>query len=142
MTLPSQRSLFEIPDDVTWLNCAYMSPQLRSVRAAGEEALGLKAQPWRIRADDFFSGAEALRGLFANLVGADVEGVALVPSVSYGMAAVSSNLQVRPGQRVLVLAEEFPSNLYPWRELAQRSGVHHHPARGWRLDASGARGAG
>ncbi|MDY7231847.1 aminotransferase class V-fold PLP-dependent enzyme [Hyalangium rubrum] len=122
MTLPSQRSLFEIPDDVTWLNCAYMSPQLRSVRAAGEEALGLKAQPWRIRADDFFSGAEALRRLFATLVGADVEGVALVPSVSYGMAAVSSNLQVRPGQRVLVLAEEFPSNLYPWRELAQRSG--------------------
>jgi len=29
---------------------------------------------------------------------------------------------VREGQRLLALAEEFPSNLYPWRELAQRSG--------------------
>ncbi len=122
MLLPSQRSLFEMPDDVTWLNCSYMSPQLRSVRAVAEEALGRKAHPWTIRAEDFFSGAEELRGLFASLVDADVEGVALVPSVSYGMAVACANLQVRPGQRLLVLAEEFPSNLYPWRELAQRGG--------------------
>ena len=31
----SQRALFEIPDDVTYLNCASMSPQLRTVTAAG-----------------------------------------------------------------------------------------------------------
>ena len=121
MLLPSQRSLFEIPDDVTWLNCAYMSPQLRSVRAAGEAALGRKAQPWRIRPDDFFAETEALRGLFARLIHADAEGVALVPSVSYGMGVVAANLRARPGQRLLVLADEFPSNLYPWREVARRS---------------------
>jgi selenocysteine lyase/cysteine desulfurase len=122
MLLPSQRPLFEIPDDITWLNCAYMSPQLRGVRAAGQEALGRKAQPWRIRPDDFFSETEVLRGLFARLIHADVEGVALVPSVSYGMAMAAANLPMRAGQRILVLAEEFPSNLYPWRELARRSG--------------------
>jgi selenocysteine lyase/cysteine desulfurase len=121
MTLPGQRHLFELPDDVTYLNCAYMSPQLRSVRAAGEAALGLKAQPWRVRPEDFFSGSEALRAVFARVVGADPEGVALVPSVSYGMATASANLKVREGQRLVVLAEEFPSNLYPWRELARRS---------------------
>jgi selenocysteine lyase/cysteine desulfurase len=123
MILPPQRSLFEIPDDVTWLNCAYMSPQLRSVRAAGEEAMARKAHPWLIRPDDFFTEAEELRGLFARLIGADAEGVALVPSVSYGMATVAANLQLREGQRLLVLAEEFPSNVYPWRELAQRTGA-------------------
>jgi selenocysteine lyase/cysteine desulfurase len=122
MILPSQRALFELPDDITFLNCAYMSPQLRSVREAGEVALGRKAHPWTVRAEDFFSGAEELRGLFASLVGAEAEGVALVPSVSYGMAVVSANLRVREGQRLLVLAEEFPSNLYPWRELAKRTG--------------------
>jgi selenocysteine lyase/cysteine desulfurase len=122
MPLPSQRHLFEFPDDVTYLNCAYMSPQLRSVREAGQEALGRKAQPWRIRPEDFFTESEALRGLFAQLVGADVEGVALVPSVSYGLAVAAANVPVRVGQRLLVLAEEFPSNVYPWRELAQRAG--------------------
>ncbi len=122
MILPSQRALFELPDDVTFLNCAYMSPQLRSVRAAGEVALGRKAHPWSVKAEDFFSGAEELRQLFASLVGAQGEGVALVPSVSYGMAVAAANLPVREGQRLLVLAEEFPSNLYAWRELAQRNG--------------------
>jgi selenocysteine lyase/cysteine desulfurase len=123
MPLPTQRHLFELPDDVTYLNCAYMSPQLRSVSEAGEAALRWKAQPWRIRAEDFFTGSEALRGLFAGLVGADAEGVALVPSVSYGLGVAAVNVPVREGQRLVVLAEEFPSNVYPWRELAQRTGA-------------------
>jgi selenocysteine lyase/cysteine desulfurase len=122
MLLPSQRSLFELPDGITYLNCAYMSPQLRSVSAAGQEALGRKAQPWTIRAEDFFTGAEELRGLFGGLVGAETDGVALVPSASYAMAVACANLRMRAGQRVVVIAEEFPSNLYPWRELAQRNG--------------------
>lgn len=126
MLLPSQRSLFEIPEEVTWLNCAYMSPQLRGVTAAGQEALARKAQPWNIRPADFFTETEVLRELFASLVGTSAEGVALVPSASYGMGVVASNLKVREGQRLLVLAEEFPANVYPWRELARRTGASLH----------------
>jgi selenocysteine lyase/cysteine desulfurase len=122
MSLPSQRHLFELPDDVTWINCAYMAPQLRAVTEAGREAVGRKARPWLIRPEDFFTDSEALRGLVAELVGGDAEGVALVPSVSYGLAVAAANVPVRVGQRLLVLAEEFPSNVYPWRELAERAG--------------------
>ncbi len=124
MTLPSQRHLFEIPDGLTYLNCAYMSPQLRSVRAAGEEGLARKSQPWRIKSDDFFTETEQLRGLFAQLVGGDVEGVAITPSASYGLGVAAANLRAREGDKVLVLAGEFPSNVYPWRDLARRTGAH------------------
>ncbi|ATB29705.1 aminotransferase class V-fold PLP-dependent enzyme [Melittangium boletus] len=122
MRLPSQRHLFDLPEGLTWLNCAYMSPQSRAVGDAGREALERKAKPWLVRPEDFFTESETLRRLFASLVDADPEGVALVPSVSYGMAAAAANLPVRVGQRLLVLADEFPSNVYPWRELAERSG--------------------
>ena len=122
MLLPSQRHLFELPDDLTWLNCAYMSPQMRAVSDAGREALGRKARPWQLRPEDFFTESEALRRLFATLVGADAEGVALVPSASYGLGVAAANTPVRVGQRLLVLADEFPSNVYPWRDLAERSG--------------------
>ncbi len=123
MLLPSQRHLFDLPDGLTWLNCAYMSPQTRAVSEVGREAVLRKAQPWRVKPEDFFTESEALRRLFATLVGAeDAEGVALVPSASYGMAVAAANLPVRVGQRLLVLAEEFPSNVYPWRDLAERSG--------------------
>jgi hypothetical protein len=37
-TLPAQRELFDIPDDVAYFNCANLAPQLRSARAAAEAA--------------------------------------------------------------------------------------------------------
>lgn len=123
MNLGPQRHLFEIPGEVTYLNCAYMSPQLRPVRETGERSVGRKSRPWEITPRDFFREAEAARELFARLVGGDADGVAIVPSVSYGMAVAARNIPVGEGEEILLLAEQFPSNVYPWRELAKRAGA-------------------
>ena len=69
--LVTERALFEIPDDVTYLNCASMSPQLRTVTAAGIDAVRSKASPWTLRASDWFVHAEPLRALFGRVIGAD-----------------------------------------------------------------------
>lgn len=122
--LPSQRHLFEIPNDVTFLNCANLSPQLRSVTKAGLESVKSKASPWRIAAPDWFSGAEKLRELAALLVGADADSIALVPSVSYGMAVAAANVEVASGQNIVFLDEEYPSNYYAWREIEKQKGAH------------------
>jgi hypothetical protein len=45
MILGSQRDLFEIPDDVACLNCAYMSPLSRAVREAGQAGVERKSRP-------------------------------------------------------------------------------------------------
>ncbi|MEO6529210.1 MAG: aminotransferase class V-fold PLP-dependent enzyme [Gemmatimonadaceae bacterium] len=121
--LPSQRALFEIPDGVTYLNCASMSPQLKSVTAAGLESVRAKASPWTLTAADWFSGPERLRETFARVVGAESDRIALVPSVSYGMAVAAASLPVRAGQSILVIDREFPSNVYVWRELARARGA-------------------
>jgi|SRR5271169_3406603 len=47
--IPTDRELFEIPDGVTYLNCANMAPQLRSITAAGINAVRAKAIPWTFR---------------------------------------------------------------------------------------------
>ena len=39
MNLGNQRELFEMPEGICYLNCAYMSPQLRSAREIGERAV-------------------------------------------------------------------------------------------------------
>ncbi len=123
MNLGSQRDLFEIPEDIVYLNCAYMSPQLRSAREIGERAVSRKSRPWEITPDDFFEDAEEGRALFARLVGGETDGVAIVPSVSYGIAVAAANVPVGEGQKILILEDQFPSNVYPWRELAARSGA-------------------
>ncbi len=121
--LPSQRHVFDIPDDVAYLNCAYMGPLMHAVVDVGARGVRTKARPWRISADDFFSAADRVRELFARLVGADAEGVALVPSASYGLACAARNLRLEPADRIVVLARQFPSNVYVWRELARASGA-------------------
>ena len=38
--IPSQRHLFDLPDDVTYLDCAYMAPLMHSVVEAEASAGG------------------------------------------------------------------------------------------------------
>jgi selenocysteine lyase/cysteine desulfurase len=121
--IPCQRHLFDLPDDVAYLNCAYMSPLLTRAAEVGADASARKLRPWRIQADDFFTESERARALFAGLVGAHADEIALVPAASYGLAIAAANLPVAPGRRILVLAEQFPSNVYTWRALAAQSGA-------------------
>jgi selenocysteine lyase/cysteine desulfurase len=114
--------VFDIPSDVTYLNCAFMGPLSRDVVAAGRQGLERKARPWTVRPPDFFEPVEEARELFAKLIDADADGVALLPSVSYGIALAAKNLPFPFGSRVVTLAEEFPSNVYAWRELAAAEG--------------------
>src|SRR5687767_15182769 len=94
------RSLFDIPDSVAYLNCANMSPQLRAVTAAGVAAVHGKAAPWTLRPEEWFAPAERLRTLFGRIVNADADGIALVPSVSYGLALAAANVKVARGQSI------------------------------------------
>jgi selenocysteine lyase/cysteine desulfurase len=121
--IPSQRQLFDIPEDIAYFNCAYLGPLSNAVVAAGKQAAGRKAHPWEIGSEDFFTETEIARGLFAKLIGANQEDVAIVPAASYGISVAASNLPLEKDQSVVMLAEQFPSNVYAWRESAARAGA-------------------
>src|SRR5690349_6556592 len=121
--LPPQRHLFDIPDDVAFLNCAYISPLPKASLAAGEEGVRRKARPWTIAPADFFSTSDAVRALFAALINASVDDIAFAPAVSYGMAQAAYNIPLAKSQAIVTLAEQFPSNVYPWMDLAERTGA-------------------
>ncbi len=120
--IPSQRHLFDIPRDVAYLNCAYMSPLLHSAVEAGTAGLRRKARPWEIEVDEFFDDSEALRAAWAELLGAGPDSVALTPSAGYGLSLAANHVKLGPGQRVVLAAEQFPSNVYPWTAKARGAG--------------------
>ncbi|SLN73129.1 aminotransferase class V-fold PLP-dependent enzyme [Oceanibacterium hippocampi] len=124
--IPNQRHLFEIPEDVAYLNCAYMAPLMRSVRTAGERGVALKSSPWELTPGDFFSQSETARGLFATLIGATADDVAIIPSASYGIEIAARNLPLARGTTILMLADQFPSNVYPWQARARETGAAIH----------------
>lgn len=121
-----QRDRFSIPDAVHYLNCAYMAPLSHEVVAAMEKAARLKAAPWNYKPADFFSVCEHFRDRAARLIGVSAETLAIVPSASYALASAARNVPVSPGQNIVTLADQFPSNVYVWRELAAKNGAAMH----------------
>jgi len=99
-----------------------MGPLSERVLEAGRRGLQAKARPWTIGPRDFFDPVDEARELFGRVIGADADGVAVLPSASYGIAAAARNLRVRAGDRIVLLGEEFPSNVYAWMDLADRTG--------------------
>ena len=119
-----QKDKFNLPDDIIYLNGAYMSPQLKSVENAGLQMLQKQNSPHLISAEDFFSPVENLKKAFASLIKTtDWERIALVPSVSFGIGNIVNNLTLKPSEKIILLHEQFPSNVYPWMRLAEKFGA-------------------
>ena len=92
--IPCQKHLFDIPEEITYLNCAYFSPQLNKVRDAGYAGVKRKSHPWKVGPEDFFTESEQARDLFAQLIGANTDDVAIIPAVSYGIAVAAGLVDV------------------------------------------------
>jgi selenocysteine lyase/cysteine desulfurase len=89
MTLSSQRHFFDMPDEIAYLNCAYMSPLLNAARDAGQAAVARKSRPWRITAPDFFEDSETARSNFALL---PIAIVGLRQLLVWGVAEIAATL--------------------------------------------------
>jgi selenocysteine lyase/cysteine desulfurase len=122
--LGCQRPAFGLPDDLHYLNCAYMGPLPRVTEEAGVEGIRRKRIPVDIHPDDFFSTSDRIRGLFSDLVNAgDPTRVAILPGVSYGVAIAARNVPVERGQNVVMTHEQFPGNVHAWTRLARERGA-------------------
>lgn len=109
------------------LDCAAHGPRLRAVQAAAERALADEAlQPWTRDWDGLVAAIERVRTAAAARFDGDADAVALVPSAAYGLSVAAASLPLRAGERVLVLAGQFPSNLLPWQQRCADTGARLH----------------
>ncbi len=82
-------------------------------------AYGLKrAEPHRLRAEDFFPVLDSGRELVAQLIGASAGEIALTTNTSWGVNIAAYALPLGPGDIVLGSEGEFPANVYPWMAAA------------------------
>ena len=63
---------------------------------------------------------EELRALSARMIGANLDEIALVRNSTEGINLVAEGFPWRAGDNCVTLADEFPSNQYPWMNLADR----------------------
>ena len=107
--LPDQRALFDIPEDVVYFNCAYLSPNLKAQREMGHWAIDRKVHPWTIEWKHFYDDVERARVLFARLINASAEDIAVV---------VLTN---RTNKSTALIAEELLAAVLPKYDAALRA---------------------
>ncbi len=120
--LASQRDLFEMPRDICYLNAASYSPLPLQVLEAGRAAVGRKGRPWTIDAAFANRQHERAREAAARLINAETADIALISSVSYGVATAAKLLTIARGARVLVLENDHSSPMLEWRTRADAQG--------------------
>jgi len=125
LPIGSQRYLFDVPPGIAYFNTAYNAPQLNESRARLVASAAAKSHPWKRSPGDFFDDAERIRVLAAELFGGDADGWAVVPAASYGVSTAARAIEptLKVNDRIVLLDEEFPSNVLPWRRVAAETGA-------------------
>ncbi len=104
--LASQRALFEMPRDICYLNAASYSPLPLRTQEVGRAAVRRKGTPWTLEPTFANGQHERARAAAARLIHADPADVALIPSISYGVATAAKVLTIDRGARVIVLEND------------------------------------
>jgi selenocysteine lyase/cysteine desulfurase len=132
--LASQRALFEMPRQVCYLNSASYSPLPRRTLEAGRAAVGRKATPWTLDSGFADQQHQRARVAAARVIQADPADIALIPSVSYGVATAAKLLTIERGTRVIVLEDDHSSPVLEWQSRTA--------AQGFAVETVSRRGAG
>ncbi|ADR22417.1 aminotransferase [Marivirga tractuosa] len=121
--MENQKHLFTLPEDIHYLNGAYMSPNLKSVEQAGIEGVRRKTNPTFIKENDFFQPAEEVKSLFGQIINGSSRQIAIIPSASYGLMNAIRNVPVKKGQHAITVNEEFPSDHLTLRKFCQENEI-------------------
>jgi selenocysteine lyase/cysteine desulfurase len=84
--------------------------------------VGRKATPWTLDASFANRQHELARAAAAALIHADPTDIALIASISYGVATAAKLLTLSPGARVLVLENDHSSPVLEWQTRADAQG--------------------
>src|SRR5712672_1640396 len=120
--LASQRALFEMPRHICYLNSASYSPLPLRTQEAGRAAVGRKATPWTLEPGFANHQHERARAAAARLIDADAADMALIPSISYGVATAAKVLAIDRGTRVIVLENDHSSPVLEWHSRSDAQG--------------------
>jgi isopenicillin-N epimerase len=118
------RSRFLLPRDLIFLNAANLCPaSLPAIEAIEKHIRLYEASPSpEVRADLMAKGRESSRALLASALRVTAEEIVITRNTTEANNAVSSGVDFKAGDEVVVWADNHPSNLNAWRVKAARFG--------------------
>ena len=122
--LSRYRTEFPVVNDRTYLISASLGPLSKRSRTLAENHLDLwqRLGPEELWFDHGLPKLQKCREQFAQLIGADADEIAVIPSVSSGLSSLATCLDFDARPKVVLSEMDFPTNHYVWR-AQQRVGA-------------------
>lgn len=94
-------------------------PALRSLQAWSERL----ANEGAFCIEDLLNAVEITRTRLAGFLGASTQGTAFFPNTASALSQIAFGLSLQKDDDIIVWDQEYPSNLYPWKVAAERTGA-------------------
>ncbi len=114
------RRLMSVTQKWSYFDHAAVAPLSRPAQNAINQWLRQAVEEGDTVWPQWASRVESIRSSAAKMIGAEPSEVAFVANTTTGISVIAEGLPWRDGDNVVTLAGEFPSNLYPWMNLASR----------------------
>ena len=115
-----RKSEFPVSERWAYFDHAAVAPLPRrsgdALRAWADDQVNNGVVHWL----DWEKKLRKLRADLARLIHAETDEIAFVNSTTHGIGLVAEGFPWRDGDSVVTAAEEYPSNVYPWLNLADR----------------------
>lgn len=120
MNAAELRSLMSVTANWAYFDHAAVAPLPEPSRRAMADLIDDQAANGDVNWPRWRQNVERVRSLGASLLGADADEMAVIRNTTEGIGLVAEGFPWREGENVVVPSSEFPSNLYPWKQLASR----------------------
>lgn len=111
------RDEFPVTKNLIYLNHAAVAPLPRRSAVAMQDLAQDALDFGSLHYGNWMAAYEGLRASTARMINADSKEIAIVKNTSEGIAIVATGMQFKPGDVIVGFTEEFPANLFPWREI-------------------------
>ena len=116
---------FSLKPRHTWLNVSSEGPLPKAAVKALQEAIEWKNAPHLLTVSKFQQVPLELKKTIACLINVDWQDVILGNSATYGLHLMSNGLGFKAGDEIILLQNDFPTDILPWLSLCQKGVVVH-----------------
>ncbi len=115
---------FQREDGIIPLNNAGMSPLNSKAAQAMSSLLSEMMRADVNLRNKWIQQYQAAHATFASLVDCAPQDITFMPNVATALSAIAYALDLKAGDEILTVDQEYGSNAYPWHAAAQRAGAH------------------
>ncbi len=142
MDWPALRHEFPVTRRWAFFDHAAVAPLTARAQQAMAEWAADMAANGDVHEHRWLKRVEDVRELAARLIRVEPADVAFIPNTTAGIGLVAEGFPWKAGDNIVTAAEEYPSNLYPWLNLADRGvDTRRVPSRGNRIEPDDIRDA-